>query len=183
MTINLDDANLAEILKKIIADADLTVGDLFDDQDILDHVHDGGMPIDEIFAEDEILGCGCVIDAIEQERKDCEEETIEKYEEEIEELQKKVAELTEQMRFMDPNGVKCDRCDEPVLYEGNEGKISNVDGEIICMECYSREHEEARHNEIYTLCESCRRNCYTGGVKYPDGYTCEDCEEDEEDDE
>ena len=245
VTINIDDANLAEILKKIIADADLTVGDLFDDQDILDHVHDGGMPIDEIFAEDEILGCGCVIDAMEREREELNSDgwaKVDEKDEEIEELEKKVAELkekvaglekswdsmkweldeketelmeavdavlrvdklkdanrtlkkknaelekkvaehTEQMRFLDPNGKPCDRCNEPVCYEGNEGKVSENDGEIICGECYSREVEEAKHAEKYTLCESCRRNCYTGGEKYPDGYTCDDCEEDEEDDE
>jgi hypothetical protein len=95
-------------------------------------------------------------------------------------LERKVAKLTAQMRFLDPNGRPCDRCNEPVCYEGNEGKISENDGEIICGECYSREVEEAKHNEKYTLCESCRRNCYTGGEKYPDGYTCDDCEEDEE---
>ena len=92
---NLDDANLAELLKYIIAEAELTVGELFDDQDILDHVHDGGMPIDEIFGEDEVLGCGCVIDAIAQEREDCEQETVEKYEEEIEEYQSQVGQLEE----------------------------------------------------------------------------------------
>lgn len=185
MTINLDDANLVQTLKTLIAEA--------------------GIPVDAIYEDDEILGCECVAIAVSQEREDCEQETVEKYEEEIEELkqeladhkeqdeqdwrdkqdeyeeeirdlEKKVAELTEQMRFLDPNGKPCDRCNEPVCYEGNEGKVSRQDEAIICAECDAREADEAK----YTTCESCRRNCYTGGTEYPDGYTCEDCEEDEE---
>lgn len=128
MTINLDDMNIAEILKNLVIDAGLSIHDLFDDDDVIAHVQEGGIPVDAIYEEDEILGCGCVIDAIEQEREDCEQETIEKYEEEIEELQKKVAELTEQMRFLDPNGKPCDRCNEPVCYEGNE-EASDADTE------------------------------------------------------
>jgi hypothetical protein len=113
MTINLDDANLAQYLKALIAEAEITVGELFDDQDILDHVHDGGMPIDEIFGEDEILGCGCVMDAIAQEREDCEQETIEKYEEEIAELKEENADLTR------CNGIQC----------GDLGDCRNIIGE------------------------------------------------------
>lgn len=33
--------------------------------------------------------------------------------------------------------------------------------------------------EQYATCDDCGRNCYTGGEKHPDGYTCEDCEEEE----
>ena len=34
--------------------------------------------------------------------------------------------------------------------------------------------------EKYTDCEECGRFCYTGGEKYPDGYVCNDCDEDAE---
>lgn len=34
--------------------------------------------------------------------------------------------------------------------------------------------------ENYHTCDDCGRYCYTGGTPYPDGYTCEDCEEEEE---
>ena len=34
--------------------------------------------------------------------------------------------------------------------------------------------------EQYHTCEECERSCYTGGVAYPDGYICVDCEEEEE---
>jgi len=36
--------------------------------------------------------------------------------------------------------------------------------------------------EQYTECECCDRICYTGGVQYPDGYCCEDCEPEENSD-
>jgi hypothetical protein len=37
--------------------------------------------------------------------------------------------------------------------------------------------------EKYTDCDECGRFCYTGGEKYPDGFVCADCDEDEEDSE
>lgn len=30
-------------------------------------------------------------------------------------------------------------------------------------------------------CDECERYCYTGGVLYPDGYTCADCDDEESD--
>jgi hypothetical protein len=42
---------------------------------------------------------------------------------------------------------------------------------------------KADDEEKYTNCDDCGRFCYTGGDKHPDGYVCEDCEEEEEDDE
>ena len=63
---NLDDANLAEILKHIIAEAGLSVGDLFDDDEICDHIHEAGIPVDTLYDEDDILECGCVTDKIEE---------------------------------------------------------------------------------------------------------------------
>ena len=145
VTINLDDINLAEILKKLVHDSGLRVCELFDDEDIVFHIQEAGIPIDQIYEDDEILQCECV---------------------------------TEKMRFMDPNGVGCSRCNEPVLYEGNEGKISKCDGAIICGECYSQEHEEAK----YSKCSDCRRMCYNGGAVVPDDWVCADCDEDEEED-
>lgn len=41
---------------------------------------------------------------------------------------------------------------------------------------------KAEEEEQYATCEDCGRNCYTGGKKYPDGYTCEDCEPEENSD-
>ena len=179
MTINLDDIHLTEILKKLIAEAEIKVHELYDDDEIADYIHESGMPIGSLYDDDEILQCECVEDAIAQEREDCEQETVEKYEEEIEELQKKVAELTEQMRFLDPNGKPCDRCNEPVCYEGNEGKISKKDDAIICAECDAREAQEAKYEAKYAMCSDCRRVCYTGG-KVKEDWVCADCDEDEE---
>jgi antitoxin component of RelBE/YafQ-DinJ toxin-antitoxin module len=182
VTINLDDMNIAEILKNLVIDAGLSIHDLFDDDDVIAHVQEGGIPVDAIYEEDELRENEMIQKMLEEEREELNSDgwaKVEERDEEIEELQKKVAELTEQMRFLDPNGKPCDRCNEPVCYEGNDPKISENDGEIICGECYSREVEEAKHNAKYTWCESCCRNCYTGGNKYPDGYTCDDCEEDE----
>lgn len=42
---------------------------------------------------------------------------------------------------------------------------------------------KAEEDEQYTDCDDCGRTCYTGGKKYPDGYTCEDCEPEENSDE
>jgi DNA repair exonuclease SbcCD ATPase subunit len=93
ITINTDDKNLAKIIKKIIADAELTVDDLFDDDEIVEYIREAEMPVDEVYDEDDILDCGCVRDAIAQEREDCEQETVEKYEEEIEEYEEQVGQL------------------------------------------------------------------------------------------
>jgi hypothetical protein len=145
VTINLDDINLAEIIRTLIIDAGLSIHELFDDDDIIFHIQESGIPIEQIYEEDEILNATCV---------------------------------TDKMLFMDPNGVGCERCNEPVLYEGNEGKISKCDDAIICEECYAREHEEAK----YSTCSDCRRMCYNGGAVVPDDWVCADCDEDEEED-
>jgi hypothetical protein len=94
-------------------------------------------------------------------------------------LERKVAELTAQMRFLDPNGRPCDRCNEPVCYEGNEGKISKKDDAIICAECDAREEQEAKHEAKYATCSDCRRICYTGG-NHGEDWVCADCDEDQE---
>ncbi len=62
-------------------------------------------------------------------------------------LQYRNYELEEQMKFLDCDGKPCDRCNEPVCYEGNEGKISERDEAIICSECYARESDEDREVE------------------------------------
>jgi hypothetical protein len=186
--------------------ADLLDADCGDDA-VVEYIHDAGITIDAIWDEDELREMEIIQKMLEQEREELDSDgwaKVDERDEEIEELEKKVAELkeeidewglmvdglgfenadlgrkvaklTKQMRFLDPNGKPCDRCNEPVCYEGNEGKISKKDDAIICAECDAREAQEAK----YTTCESCRRNCYTGGEKYPDGYTCEDCEEDED---
>jgi hypothetical protein len=203
MTINLDDANLPTtgtawdaMLKHVMANCDvddiieeiknresIPLADLLDadcgDDAVVEYVHDAGIPIDAIWDEDELREMEIIQTMLEQEREELDSDgwaKVDEKDEEIEELQKKVAELTEQMRFLDPNGRPCDRCNEPVCYEGNEGKISKKDDAIICAECDAREAQEAK----YTTCDSCRRNCYTGGVVVPEGWMCEDCDEDEE---
>lgn len=40
--------------------------------------------------------------------------------------------------------------------------------------------EQKTTTEQYHTCDDCGRNCYTGGDAYPNGYTCADCDEDEE---
>lgn len=59
-----------------------------------------------------------------------------------ENLKNELAKLKEQMKFLDLNGKPCDRCNEPVCYEGNQGEISKRDGCVICGECFSREVAE-----------------------------------------
>lgn len=63
-------------------------------------------------------------------------------------LEYKNSELEEQMKFLDTDGKPCDRCNEPVCYDGNEGKISNRDEAIICSECFAREEYEDRYDEV-----------------------------------
>lgn len=66
ITINTDDKNLAEVIKKIIAEAGLTIADLFDDDEVCDHIHESGMSADVVYDEDDILDCGCVTDKIQE---------------------------------------------------------------------------------------------------------------------
>lgn len=81
-------------------------------------------------------------------------------------LEHKNYELEEQMKFLDTDGKPCDRCNEPVCYEGNEGRISNRDEAIICSECFAREEDEDRYDECeesedeeeecrQLMCQSC----------------------------
>ena len=186
MTINLDDMNIAEILKNIVIDAGLSIHDLFDDDDVIAHVQEAGIPVDAIYDEDELLENEMIQKMLEDEREalnsdgwakvDEKDEEIEEYKSQVGQLEETIAELRREMRFLDLNGRPCDRCNEPVCYEGNEGKISKKDDAIICAECDAREAQEAK----YTICDSCRRQCYTGGAVVPEGWMCEDCDEDEE---
>jgi len=206
MNINLDDANLPTtgtawdaMLKHVMANCDdddiideirnrgnsIPLADLLDadcgDDVVVKYVHDAGIPIDAIWDEGELREMEIIQTMLEQEREELDSDGWAKVDErdaEIEELEKKVAELTAQMRFLDPNGRPCNRCNEPVCYEGNEGKISRNDGAVICAECDAREAQEAK----YTSCESCHRACYTGGEVMPDDWECADCVEDEEED-
>ena len=88
ITINTDDMNLAEVIKKIIAEAGLTVADLFEDSEVCDHIHESGIPIEQIYDEDDILSCGCVTDKIEEL-----EDRIGELQEENDELDTKNAKL------------------------------------------------------------------------------------------
>jgi len=81
----------------------------------------------------------------------CEE--VVKGAEAVVELKKELAELKEKMKFLDLDGKPCDRCNEPVCYEGNEGKISKRDDAVICGECFSREGDEDADWE----CEYCEK--------------------------
>lgn len=158
ITINLDDANLAEILKKIIADADITVGEVFDDQDILDHVHDGGMPIDEIFDEDEILTCGCVIDAmdeLEKKRAKTRKKNAE-LEAKVAELEKELAEFREWNAKMKDNGNEewCRRCGSWQREGWNGIDIIRIEKDAkwgcVCEDCLHH-----LDNEDHERCEKC----------------------------
>jgi hypothetical protein len=79
---DLQDEDIIEELQR----RGLSVADVFDDDEIRDHVHDCQMPIDEIFDEDEILDCGCVMDAIDGRDK------------KIAKLQKKIAKLEKEVQ-------------------------------------------------------------------------------------
>ena len=112
ITINTEDKNLTEILKQIIADAGLSVGDLFDDDEICDHIHEAGIPVDTLYDEDDILECGCVIDA-------------------MDELEKKVAELEEEnedyLAQVYQDGWKKGWAGEDIC-EGRYGTFGGCDG-------------------------------------------------------
>ena len=172
VTINLDDMNIAEILKNLVIDAGLSIHDLFDDDDVIAHVQEAGIPVDAIYDEDELRENEMIQKMLEEEREELNSDgwaKVEEKDEEIEELEKKVAELTEQMRFLDP-----------VCYEGNEGKVSQQDGAVICGECDAREAEGAK----YSTCSECERLCYNGGNSDPKKpWVCADCDEEEEDEE
>jgi hypothetical protein len=62
-----------------------------------------------------------------------------------------VAELKEKMKFLDLDGKPCDRCNEPVCYEGNEGKISKRDDAVICEECFCREEFEDKPQRRFVV--------------------------------
>ena len=86
-------------------------------------------------------------------------------------LQEKVWALEAQMKFLDCDGKPCDRCNEPVCYEGNEGKISERDEAIICSECYARESDEDKEVEE-ECCEECGRSekeCVDAGMEFATG--------------
>ena len=86
-------------------------------------------------------------------------------------LQYRNYELEEQMKFLDCDGKPCDRCNEPVCYEGNEGKISERDEAIICSECYARESDEDKEVEE-ECCEECGRSekdCVDAGLEFATG--------------
>jgi len=67
----------------------------------------------------------------------------------LEEAEAELKELKEKMKFLDLDGKPCDRCNEPVCYEGNEGKISKRDDAVICGECSWREEEEDKPVKRY----------------------------------
>jgi hypothetical protein len=85
-------------------------------------------------------------------------------------LQEKVWALEAQMKFLDCDGKPCDRCNEPVCYEGNEGKISERDEAIICSECYARESDEDREVE-----DDERFECSACGKAEPKSENWVDC--------
>lgn len=95
-------------------------------------------------------------------------------------LQQRVWELEEQMKFLDTDGKPCDRCNEPVCYEGNEGKISKKDDAVICSECYAREEdeeveeEEEEEEEVFGKCFECGIIGRFIG-KDSDAWLCERC--------
>jgi len=144
ITINTDDKNLAEVIKKIIADAELTVADLFDDDEVRDHIHEAEIPIEDIYDEDDILECDCVKDAIAQEREDCEQETVESYEEEIEEYQSQVAQLEETIAELKSGGTK------PVLEYNRQLGEQNAElkEKIAELETKRAEFEREKAREI-----------------------------------
>jgi hypothetical protein len=80
----------------------------------------------------------------------------------VKDLKKENEELKEKMKFLDLNGKPCERCSEPVLYEGNEGKIDSY-GDVVCGECFAREQYEKKcfpdeDEEADWECEYCEKD-------------------------
>ena len=100
-------------------------------------------------------------------------------------LEYKNYELEEQMKFLDTDGKPCDRCNEPVCYEGNEGRISNRDEAIICSECFAREEDEDRYDECEESedeeeeCPECNVSKANEGGCDCQIVTCNDCGEED----
>ena len=131
ITINTDDKNLAEVIKKIIAEAGLTVGELFNDDDIIEYIHESGLPADEIYDEDDILDCGCVTDKIEElMRRDAQakEDFAEEEEEEEEE---------------DDERFECSACGKAEPKSENwVDCVDELDGDVVCPECWKKWDKE-----------------------------------------
>ena len=175
---NLDDANLAEILKHIIAEAGLSVGDLFDDDEICDHIHEAGIPVDTLYDEDDILECGCVTDKIEEleqrlgeleDEKDYVERDHRDDLKRCDELMRQLAEFREWNAKMRDNGNEewCRRCGSWQREEWSEqgGIVKDAKWGCVCEDCLHH-----LDNEDHERCEDCDC-CKDCG--------CCECEEDE----
>jgi len=163
ITINTDDKNLAEVIKKIIAEAGLTVADLFDDDEVRDHIHESGIPADEIYDEDDILDCGCVTDK-------------------IQELEDQIAELEEKNDELDTKNAKLKRKNaelERQLAEFREwnAKMKDNENEEWCRRCGSWQNCERDGSDIIKdakwgyVCHDCLHH-----LDNPDHERCKECD-------
>ena len=97
----------------------------------------------------------------------------------------------------DCDAGECDECgtglaDEHIFTYEKDGEV----GVTVCVRCademddsfreqgYTRDDDEKETGVTqFHTCDDCNRYCYTGGDLYPDGYTCADCDDEEEEDE
>ena len=165
ITINTEDKNLAEIIKQIIADAGLSVGDLFDDDEICDHIHEAGIPVDTVYDEDDILECGCVTDKIEEleqrlgeleDEKDYVERDHRDDLKRVDELMRQLAEFREWKTKMswNENDEWCRSCGTWDKSGDWEKMCKCPKWGIICLDCLH--HLDNEDHERCGECDGCK---------------------------
>jgi len=190
ITINTDDKNLAEVIKKIIAEAGLTIADLFSDDDVISHVQEGGIPVDAIYDEEELLENDMIQKMLEDEREaldsdgwakvDEKDEEIEELEEKIQELEDQIAELEERNDELDAEKTELDHDNEIVKKKWRKLEKENAELERQLAE-FREWNAKMKDNENEEWCRRCGswQNCERDGsniikdAKW--GCVCHDC--------
>jgi predicted nuclease with TOPRIM domain len=177
ITINTDDKNLAEVIKKIIAEAGLTIADLFDDDEVCDHIHESGMPADVVYDEDDILDCGCVTDKIQEL-----EDQIAELEERNDELDAEKTELDHDTEILKKKWRELDK----KVAEFRDHDMKRVDELMRQLAEFREWNEKMKVNTCEEWCRRCGTWEMKGG-RYEDidqtrivkdakwGCVCEDC--------
>ena len=134
MIFNLEDATWDSMLKHVrryasydelfadYADGKPEIHDLFDDDDVVEYIIDAGIPVDVVYAEDDILESNCVktlkeslLEKVKTKTEEWEATAGGLYRQRIAELEKKVAELEEQVEsIIRETLARHGRCDDGV---------------------------------------------------------------------
>jgi len=189
ITINTEDKNLAEVIKKIIAEAGLTIVDLFDDDEVIDYIHESGIPLEAIYDEDEILDQNCVTDKIQEledqiaeleeknDELDAENDELDEKNDELEEkndeLEEKNAELEEKNDELDAEKTELDH-DNEILKK----KWRNLEKELAEFREWNAKMKDNENEEWCRRCGSWQNYERDGSNIIKDakwGCVCHDC--------